>query len=152
MAFLTTAHAQLTRDRQEVLISGPENQWLARTRGPWHPTFNYSMHREKWYVHPHYEYSMHRKSDTYVHTYYEYCTLSSHFLKLRQCRSCQGWPPSSTPWSHILCWPCRNTRGWHNLWLCSVSSTFLMHSSELVLAIVSWVLEWPLKLWEAEPG
>ena len=46
MVILTTAHAHLTRGCQEALISGPKNQWLARTRGPWHPTFNYSMHRK----------------------------------------------------------------------------------------------------------
>ena len=34
VAILTTAHAQLTRGRQGALISVPENQSLARTRGP----------------------------------------------------------------------------------------------------------------------
>ena len=31
MAILTTAHAQLTRGRQKILISGPENRRLARS-------------------------------------------------------------------------------------------------------------------------
>ena len=43
MAILITAHAQLTRGRQEALISGPENQRLARTRGPYQRRYDNNM-------------------------------------------------------------------------------------------------------------
>ena len=82
---------------------------------------------------------LHAQGRWCVHSpHHEHHTLCSHFLKHGEIhldsvgwyQSCQGLPPSSTPWSHILCWPCRNTRGLHSPWLCSVSSTFLMHSRE----------------------